>query len=328
MFIKSISMYKLLLTFISFLLLSIPVSGQANCPNSGCDAGTPTEVSTCLSSGNTELNITSDLTIAAPTDLSGISICVKNNTLTLESGVLINGSTSFTDLGGSSTGAAITIGATTYNFNDSNSADGTIDELNAIIALGTSGNIGAAVLGLLPVELSHYSAAAEKNAVSIKWTTSSESGNAYFILEHSTDGKDFKEITTIEGQGNSDIEHHYAYRHLLPVNGINYYRLWQFDYDGQYENLGTVSVKKDEQATVSIAPNPVFMGNEINLSATINGHNFKQTTFFLVNSNGQRTSLSLKGENTLVLPTGISKGLYFLQLIKGNEQQVLPIQVQ
>ena len=55
----------------------------------------------------------------------------------------------------------------------------------------------------------------------------------------------------------NNTERHYTYTHKNPSLGINYYRIKQIDYDGQYSysNIASV-VYENETRDISIYPNP------------------------------------------------------------------------
>jgi hypothetical protein len=80
----------------------------------------------------------------------------------------------------------------------------------------------------LPVELSSLEARAGDREVTLKWTTASETDNAYFgVLRDGT------EIARVDGAGNSQTAIHYEYVDRAVVNGVTYtYSLVSRDIDG------------------------------------------------------------------------------------------------
>ena len=95
---------------------------------------------------------------------------------------------------------------------------------------------------VLPVELSSLAAHAAAGAVEVLWQTASEQQNAYFAVEKSTDGRLYREIGTVQGQGNSSGPHDYRFVDMAPGPGIQYYRLRQVDFDGRQQYSSVVSV--------------------------------------------------------------------------------------
>ena len=84
----------------------------------------------------------------------------------------------------------------------------------------------------LPIELISFNAKKHEDNVQIYWETASEINNDYFIVERSFDGVHFSPISRINGAGNSTHIINYSIEDQDYVNGINYYRLTQVDFNG------------------------------------------------------------------------------------------------
>ncbi len=98
---------------------------------------------------------------------------------------------------------------------------------------------------IIPIELSQFEAKANKNTVLLTWKTESERDNSVFIIEQSTNGKDFENIGQVKGHGTTNTTHTYSFEHSTParpssIRGdmtsvkTNYYRLKQVDIDGRF----------------------------------------------------------------------------------------------
>lgn len=109
----------------------------------------------------------------------------------------------------------------------------------------------------LPIELLYFKAEVDNSSVMLEWVTITETNNDYFTLESSTDGKVFNEITRIVGAGTSAEEVYYSYIHHNPIEGTNYYRLKQTDFDGTFSYSEVVTVKIGKSRDISISPNAV-----------------------------------------------------------------------
>ena len=98
--------------------------------------------------------------------------------------------------------------------------------------------------GPLPVTLASFEAVyrPELREVDIQWTTSSEVNNAYFVVEHSTDGVHFVALDMIPSQLTTGMSGSYEHTHANPADGINYYRLRQVDKDGTEQTLETTHI--------------------------------------------------------------------------------------
>lgn len=109
---------------------------------------------------------------------------------------------------------------------------------------------------VLPVELAYFRAYAKRKTAILEWSTLSELNNALFVIERSGDLRSFEEIGTIDGQGNSQIQHDYSFTDTAPFPGINYYRLKQIDFDGSYY-YSDIETVKFETTGIQLWPNPV-----------------------------------------------------------------------
>jgi len=76
----------------------------------------------------------------------------------------------------------------------------------------------------------------------IEWFTISEINNDYFILEFTIDGKVWREVSKVDGAGNSTFQNFYKVYHRITENRINYYRLKQVDYDGTINTHNIISI--------------------------------------------------------------------------------------
>ena len=121
----------------------------------------------------------------------------------------------------------------------------------------------------VPVELSAFSATLAGAEIRLNWTTESESGNAGFAVERSTNGaSDWRELHFVPGAGDSTARRHYEYADspgaLLRQHPSLFYRLRQVDYDGrqQYGPVAEVRIHGDAASwrLDQNYPNP-FTGN-------------------------------------------------------------------
>ncbi len=110
----------------------------------------------------------------------------------------------------------------------------------------------------LPVELTLFNAALEKDKVAIQWQTASEINNDYFVTEKSNDGEHFIPIHEIKGAGNSTSTLNYHDLDANPFQDVSYYRLKQVDYNGAVEYSPVVTIRNYSiESSLSIYPNPL-----------------------------------------------------------------------
>ena len=112
---------------------------------------------------------------------------------------------------------------------------------------------------VLPIELNYFSVTPSEESVHLKWETLSEINNAYFSLERSTDGIHFIEIGQLNGAGTTFKKREYDFFDETPQLGMNYYRIKQFNFDGQYSQSEVKVIEFEDVSKIStlwIYPNP------------------------------------------------------------------------
>ena len=133
-------------------------------------------------------------------------------------------------------------------------ASGTVSSAN-----GATGRIEIVINSVLPIELISFEGKALKNTVELNWTTASEVNNDYVAIERSDDAINFMEIGRIPGQGDTEEERSYTYVDKAPLQGINYYRLRQVDFNGDVNRHAIIAVEVELEQVASkmnIYPNP------------------------------------------------------------------------
>ena len=111
----------------------------------------------------------------------------------------------------------------------------------------------------LPVELLSFNTTSTDNkTVLAQWSTASETNNDYFTIERSFNALDFDAIGRAKGAGNSNSILNYSFIDEHPLNGINYYRLKQTDYNGEfsYSDITAVRVGENDNLAFTVYPNP------------------------------------------------------------------------
>jgi hypothetical protein len=110
----------------------------------------------------------------------------------------------------------------------------------------------------LPVALTVYTATGIKDnrAVNVIWTTASEQGNNYFIVQRSSDSVTFSNIGTVNAAGTPDSGASYIYTDNSPVPGNDYYRLQRFDTNGNDTLYRVLMVATGDRWDSLDAPDP------------------------------------------------------------------------
>ena len=177
---------------------------------------------------------------------------------------------------------------------------------------GSSSNYVAqnSSLAVLPLRWLSFTAQQQNETVLLQWTTASELNTNDFAMEHSIDGKNWKNIGSVLAAGNSNGTHSYNFLHNAPVNGINYYRIRQNDNDGRYNYSKIVSVNISEETNpFKLVANPVV---DQTLQLQINSSSGQIIT--LISNDGKIlwSKEFSRGFHSLNVHT-LSKGVYFLK---------------
>lgn len=173
---------------------------------------------------------------------------------------------------------------------------------------------------LLPIELSYFDAKLTKQkTVDLSWKTQSEQHNDYFTIERSTDGFNWEFLGKVDGSGTTTIEHNYSLTDLEPLLGGNYYALSQTDFNGNKRNyeINFVELKPDGYIIVPNPSNGMF---------SIYGLETKEFKIEVVNSVGKVVFLSENQE--FVDLSGVSNGVYFVQISEKDDVQNIKIELQ
>jgi hypothetical protein len=122
---------------------------------------------------------------------------------------------------------------------------------------------------VLPVSLIDFEVFDSDPKIVLSWSTALENNNSHFEIQRSSTSNTWGSIGRVTGQGNSLEKKDYKFVDTNPNRGINYYRLKQFDFDGQFEYSNVVSINFDRENNPTVYPNPVdrnlFIGNIKNI---------------------------------------------------------------
>jgi len=193
----------------------------------------------------------------AETDCNDLGSFDSNETLDCDGSSVFSSNPAFIDKGAGN--FALTTASDAINVGDNALLPGSIadDFSGNPRTVHTTVDMGAFELqSVLPVELISFSAKAAETKVLLTWTTASEKNNDRFEVERSADGRTFDYLTTIKGAGTTTLARHYQSSDKNPINGINYYRLKQIDFDGTttYSQIVSVEIKSEK---IELFPNPV-----------------------------------------------------------------------
>ncbi|MEM6526269.1 MAG: T9SS type A sorting domain-containing protein [Bacteroidota bacterium] len=171
----------------------------------------------------------------------------------------------------------------------------------------------------LPVTLVSFDGNFNENqgATKLQWVTATEKDNDYFIVQRSSNGKDYQEIGKVDGSGNSTSLVNYSFVDTDPLGGTNYYRLKQVDFDGQYEYSWIIRIITIAAVNFELYPNPSKGRVRINYY----GPKIEKGSLSIYNSNGflmRTTDLISTIQNKLIDLSTLQKGAYFVEILTGE----------
>jgi hypothetical protein len=108
----------------------------------------------------------------------------------------------------------------------------------------------------MPVELKTFLVNSNRGQLTLSWITASERNNSHFDVQRSADSRTWNNIGTVQGNGTTYQQQVYNFTDWFPLDGTNYYRLKQVDFNDNYEYSKVVSVNYDPRMPGKISPNP------------------------------------------------------------------------
>lgn len=111
--------------------------------------------------------------------------------------------------------------------------------------------------GPLPVRWASFTASAKANNVVLNWETATEINNSGFAIERSHDGRAWSELSFVKATAANGSGSTYSHVDFAPMQGTNYYRLRQVDFDGKFSfsQIRQVNFNGKVEA-VAVYPNP------------------------------------------------------------------------
>jgi len=117
----------------------------------------------------------------------------------------------------------------------------------------------------LPVELTTFDANPnyENGSIELNWSTISEVNNNFFEVQYSIDGTKWTALAQEASVGESVTEQNYRFEHDNPIQGLNFYRLRQVDFDGTSSLSEVIELKYTQFRPSHVYPNPAI--GELNI---------------------------------------------------------------
>lgn len=170
----------------------------------------------------------------------------------------------------------------------------------------------------LPVGLYSFKGNDVQGRVYLTWSTETEVNNDHFTVYHSDDGETFIAIGTVKGKGTYAGQSDYRLTHANPVQGANYYKLQQTDFNGVATDLKVIKVLVDGVFPgVQVYPNPVRSGEYFHIAFSHLAPS-ESTDVQIINIQGQlvhqfTAKTDAAGNITYDLQPALSPGLYIMK---------------
>ncbi|MFY7884365.1 MAG: T9SS type A sorting domain-containing protein, partial [Dolichospermum sp.] len=155
----------------------------------------------------------------------------------------------------------------------------------------------------------------------LQWATKTEINSQVFEIQRSTDGKEFKAISTVASKG---VASEYRFTDSPPLEGLGvvYYRLKMIDKDGKYE-YSEVRIINFKQSTSKIIlyPNPITNG-KLNIDY---GEEVKaKTNYKIATVEGRivQQGVLANRQQTISIQT-LTKGMYIIKIENKHQQFVV-----
>jgi Lamin Tail Domain/Secretion system C-terminal sorting domain len=184
----------------------------------------------------------------------------------------------------------------------------------------------------LPVELSTFTAKANKLGIQLNWSTATEVNNYGFEIQRSVvseqqSAESWVKVGFVKGNGNSSSPKSYSFVDNNPLSGKVEYRLKQIDNDGQYKYSNIVEVSFSNPLRFALFqnyPNPfnpsTIIKYQISKAVYVSLKVYDvlgRRVASLVNKNEQPGNYSVRFN-----AEKLSSGIYYYQLKAGNYRQV------
>jgi len=173
----------------------------------------------------------------------------------------------------------------------------------------------------LPLSLTSFTASKSNNSIELNWKTANEQNTAAFVIERSTDGRNFTNLGTVQSSGNSSSTKNYSFTDQNPLTGTSFYRLKMVDKDGSftYSKVIAVSMSAITKA-LQVFPNPVR--DILHVQTT----GIEIITLQIVDAAGKITKqekIQLNGNTSFSVEVqSLPKGKYYLVLQRKDGKEV------
>jgi hypothetical protein len=173
----------------------------------------------------------------------------------------------------------------------------------------------------LPIKLIDFTASDLSGNVSLNWSTEEEINNDHFIIQRSSDGVNFSDITSVQGAGTTHSVKTYTYLDRPGAYAILYYRIKQVDINGEYSYSKIASVKNG-QSNTSIYPSPLNQGDGLNIKIAGTAGKLKIVIVDVFGRKMHEQDFANINQNATLItdPLNMAKGIYIVEIYVDDKQ--------
>ena len=176
----------------------------------------------------------------------------------------------------------------------------------------------ARIISTLPLDWVTFTGRKVSEKVALDWTTENESNTSHFLIERSKNGIDFTSIGRTSALGG--LQNTYRFDDGQPQKGLNYYRLKQFDRNGQFKYSIIVKIFFGDAGMNELKLFPQPVQSTLNVVFGGNGNNL----FIQVYDAAGKMVMNERKQNQSTIElttTSLSKGVYWMIISDGIIQQ-------
>lgn len=119
---------------------------------------------------------------------------------------------------------------------------------------------------ILPVRFVNVKASWRDKKIAVEWSNATESDVLYYIVERSSSGQNFSELTRLNPLKNDGRLANYTVMDQWPLGNVNYYRIKAVESNGHILYSKIVKIETGTaKAGLSLYPNPAVSGSQIML---------------------------------------------------------------
>lgn len=158
----------------------------------------------------------------------------------------------------------------------------------------------------------------ENGAINLYWYTNNEMNTKSFVIEQSTNTREFSNVAEVRAIGNGN--NYYTHTINTPATGNLYFRLKMLDNDNTFSYSPIVLIRNPNKAGFVLNENPVK--NAIQLTSV--SSQLLNTEAILLNNIGAVVKrLIIRSSSQTITVNDLSSGIYYLKTVQGNEKVII-----